>query len=55
MGSAIHQLSPRYSGTLTPLPLNLLGYGKPLPSFILIKSKASSTEGIYNKTYVAQL
>ena len=31
MGSAFHQLCPRYSGTLTPLPLRLLGYGKPLP------------------------
>ena len=25
------QLCPRYSGTLTPLPLRLLGYGTPLP------------------------
>ena len=31
MGSAFHQLCPRYSGTLTPLPLRLLGYGTPLP------------------------
>ena len=31
MGSAFHQLCPRYSETLTPLPLRLLGYGKPLP------------------------
>ena len=33
MGSAFHQLCPRYSGTLTPLPLRLLGYGTPLPFF----------------------
>ena len=26
MGSAFHQLCPRYSGILTPLPLRLLGY-----------------------------
>ena len=31
MGSVFHSLCPRYSGTLTPLPLRLLGYGKPLP------------------------
>ena len=31
MSSAFHQLCPRYSGTLTPLPLRLLGYGKPSP------------------------
>ena len=30
MGSAFHQLCPRYSGTLTSLPLRLLGYRKPL-------------------------
>ena len=33
MVSTFHQLCPRYSGTLTPLPLRLLGYGKPLPLF----------------------
>ena len=31
MGSAFHQLCPIYSGTLTPLPLRLLGYRTPLP------------------------
>ena len=30
MGSAFHQLCPRYSGTLTPLPPRLLDYAKPL-------------------------
>ena len=35
MGSAFHQLCPRYSGTLTPLPLRLLGYGTPLPFTVL--------------------
>ena len=34
MGSAFHQLCPRYSGTLPPLPLRLSGYGKPLPVFV---------------------
>ena len=39
MGSAFHQLCPRYSGTLTPMPLRLLGYGTPLPlPFTLKKS-----------------
>ena len=33
MGSAFHQLCPRYSGTLTPRPLRLLSYGTPLPFF----------------------
>ena len=32
MDSAFHQLCPGYCGTLTPLPLRLSGYGKPLPS-----------------------
>ena len=32
MGSALHLLCPIYNGTLNPLPLWLLGYGKPLPS-----------------------
>ena len=31
MGSAFHQLCPRYSGTQSPLPLRLRGYGKPSP------------------------
>ena len=31
MGFAFHQLCPRYSGTLPPLPLRLFGYGKLLP------------------------
>ena len=31
MGSAFHQLCPRYSGPLTPTALRLLGYGTPLP------------------------
>ena len=31
MGSAFHQLYPRYTETITPLPLRLLGYGKLLP------------------------
>ena len=31
MGSAFHQLCPRYSGTLNPTARRLLGYGKPLP------------------------
>ena len=35
MGSAFHQLCPRYSGTLTPLPLQLIGYEKPLPFYIV--------------------
>ena len=31
MGSVFHLLCLRYSGTLTPLPLRLLGKGKSLP------------------------
>ena len=34
MGSAFHQLCPRYNGTLTPTgptAIRLLGYGTPLP------------------------
>ena len=30
MGSAFHQLCARYNGLKSPLPLRLLGYGKPL-------------------------
>ena len=38
MGSVIHLLFPRYSGPLTPLPLRLLGYGKPLPFYMHLGS-----------------
>ena len=31
LGSFFHQLCPRYRWSLTPLPLRLLDYGKPLP------------------------
>ena len=34
MGSAFHQLCWRYSGTLTPIALRLLGNGKPLTFFL---------------------
>ena len=43
MGSAFHQLCPRYSGTLTPppqLPLQLFDYGKPL-AFIVYQEYIS--------------
>ena len=35
MGSAFHQLCPRYSGTLTPTAPLLLDYGTPLPLLLL--------------------
>ena len=31
MGSAFHQLCPRYSGTLTPTAPTAISYGTPLP------------------------
>ena len=43
MGSAFHQLCPRYSGALTLLPLRLLGYGKPLP-FLPVSDLFSESE-----------
>ena len=40
IGSAFHQLCPRYSGT--PLPLRLIGYGKPLPYPITLRYLATA-------------
>ena len=36
MGSAFHQLCPRYSGTLTPTAPTALSYGTPLPFTFLL-------------------
>ena len=44
MGSAFHQLCPRYSGTLTPIAPMALGYGKPLPLPFTIKFRKKFSE-----------